>query len=182
MIGDYVEAVPQPSIAEKGMMTMRLHLLHFNSKPCPHTLAINCPHSQRVSRVCSCSSEGAFAIVINLGWLSMKLRTIISISGCVSLSRPIFQPVQDSSWLPNCLIIPSRGETLASTRSLENGSFVRGNDLLQLIRLRFLDDRYSVFNGRSMVETLPRPSHLEARLYEVLPYPRYHWYSRRHRW
>ena len=31
------------------MTTMRLHRLHFNSIPCPRTLAINCPHSQRVS-------------------------------------------------------------------------------------------------------------------------------------
>lgn len=41
--------VPQPSIAEKGITIMRLHRLHFSSSPCPHTLAINCPHSQRVS-------------------------------------------------------------------------------------------------------------------------------------
>jgi len=75
--GDYVEAVPQPSIEVKGMMTMRLHRLHFSSKPCPHTLAINCPHSQRVSRVWSCSSEGAFEIAMVCDCQIMKLRTII---------------------------------------------------------------------------------------------------------
>lgn len=31
------------------MMTMRLQRLHFSSNPWPRTLAINCPHSQRVS-------------------------------------------------------------------------------------------------------------------------------------
>lgn len=41
LTGDYVEAVPQPSIEEKGMTTMRLQRLHFSSSPCPHTLAIN---------------------------------------------------------------------------------------------------------------------------------------------
>jgi hypothetical protein len=38
-----------PSIDEKGMRTMRLHRLHLSSSPPPTTLAINCPHSQRVS-------------------------------------------------------------------------------------------------------------------------------------
>jgi hypothetical protein len=31
------------------MITMRLHRLHFNSKPWHLTFAINWPHSQRVS-------------------------------------------------------------------------------------------------------------------------------------
>jgi hypothetical protein len=56
----------QPLIEENGMMTMRLHRLHFSSSPCPHTLAINCPHSQRVSRVWSCSNEAVLAIVMTL--------------------------------------------------------------------------------------------------------------------
>jgi hypothetical protein len=34
---------------EKGITTMRLHRLHFNSKPCPQTLAMSWPHSHRVS-------------------------------------------------------------------------------------------------------------------------------------
>jgi hypothetical protein len=38
-----------PSIEEKGIMTMRLHRLHLSSNPPPTTLAISCPHSQRVS-------------------------------------------------------------------------------------------------------------------------------------
>lgn len=46
----------------------------------------------------------------------------------------------------------------------------------------FLDDQYPTFDGRSMVETLPQPAPLEARLYEVMPYPRYPRYFRRHWW
>jgi len=46
----------------------------------------------------------------------------------------------------------------------------------------FLDDRYPTFDGRSMVETLPQPAQMEARLYEVMPYPRYPRYFRRHWW
>ena len=38
-----------PSMAEKGMTTIRLQRLHFNSRPCLRTLAMSCPHSQRVS-------------------------------------------------------------------------------------------------------------------------------------
>jgi hypothetical protein len=34
---------------EKGIITIRLHLLHFNSNPRSRILAISCPHSQRVS-------------------------------------------------------------------------------------------------------------------------------------
>lgn len=49
---------------EKGITTMRLHRLHFSSKPCPHTLAINCPHSQRVSRVEQGSGEDVFVLVM----------------------------------------------------------------------------------------------------------------------
>lgn len=41
--------VPHPSIEENGMTTMRLQRLHFSSSPSPRTLAISCPHSQRVS-------------------------------------------------------------------------------------------------------------------------------------
>ena len=42
-------AVLHPSMEEKGMTTMRLQRLHFSSSPCPQTLAISCPHLQRVS-------------------------------------------------------------------------------------------------------------------------------------
>lgn len=31
------------------MVTMRLHRLHLSSNPPPMTLAMSCPHSQRVS-------------------------------------------------------------------------------------------------------------------------------------
>jgi hypothetical protein len=34
---------------ENGMMTMRLHRLHFSSNRCPRILAMSWPHSQRVS-------------------------------------------------------------------------------------------------------------------------------------
>ena len=57
---------PQPSIDEKGMTTMRLHRLHFSSSPCSQTLAINCPHSQRVSSAGQPSKDGAFAIAMLL--------------------------------------------------------------------------------------------------------------------
>lgn len=45
-----------------------------------------------------------------------------------------------------------------------------------------LNDQYPTFAGRSMVETLPKPTHAEARLFEVMPYPRYPRYFRRHWW
>lgn len=34
---------------EKAITTIRLHRLHFNSNPCPRSLAMSWPHSQRVS-------------------------------------------------------------------------------------------------------------------------------------
>lgn len=46
----------------------------------------------------------------------------------------------------------------------------------------FLNDQYSSFNESSMVVSLPQPTHVEARLYEVMPYPRYPRYFRRHWW
>ncbi|MBH0202385.1 MAG: hypothetical protein HP496_08850 [Nitrospira sp.] len=46
----------------------------------------------------------------------------------------------------------------------------------------FLNDQYPSFQENSMVEHLPQPSQLEARLYEVMPYPRYPKYFRRHWW
>ena len=46
----------------------------------------------------------------------------------------------------------------------------------------FLDGRYPTFDGRTMIEALPQPAQLEARLYEVMPYPRYPRYFRRHWW
>ena len=87
-------AVPQPSIEAKGITTIRLHRLHFSSKPCPHTLAINCPHSQRVSRGEQGSREEAFAVAMAFGVsLVMKLRTIINILISVLLSRHNFSEV-----------------------------------------------------------------------------------------
>ena len=48
--------------------------------------------------------------------------------------------------------------------------------------LEFLAQRYSPVDTRSMVESVPQPSQIEARLYEVMPYPRYPKYFRRHWW
>lgn len=46
----------------------------------------------------------------------------------------------------------------------------------------FLDGQYPIFDGRSMVEAFPQPARMEVRLYEVMPYPRYSRYFRRHWW
>lgn len=46
----------------------------------------------------------------------------------------------------------------------------------------FLEKHYPTFGGRSMVDALPQPAQMEARLYEVMPYPRYSRYFRRHWW
>jgi hypothetical protein len=46
----------------------------------------------------------------------------------------------------------------------------------------FLNEQYPTFNENSMVERLPQPSQTEARLYEVMPYPRISRYFRRHWW
>jgi len=47
--GNHDVSLLAPSMAEKGMTTMRLQRLHLSSRPPSTTLAINCPHSQRVS-------------------------------------------------------------------------------------------------------------------------------------
>lgn len=46
----------------------------------------------------------------------------------------------------------------------------------------FLDEQYPMFDKRAMVEMLPQPSRIEARLFEVMPYPRYPRMFRRHWW
>jgi hypothetical protein len=46
----------------------------------------------------------------------------------------------------------------------------------------FLRDQYPEIEAQSMVDTLPQPSQVETRLYEVMPYPRYPRYFRRHWW
>ena len=46
----------------------------------------------------------------------------------------------------------------------------------------FLNEQYPAFNENSMVQRLPQPSEVEARLYEVMPYPRISRYFRRHWW
>lgn len=47
---------------------------------------------------------------------------------------------------------------------------------------QFLDEQYPGLNLQPMAEMLPQPSQTEARLYEVMPYPRYPAYFRRHYW
>jgi hypothetical protein len=56
--------VPHPSIDEKGMTTIRLQRLHFSSIPCPCTLAISWPHSQRVSLFRQASEFEAFVVTM----------------------------------------------------------------------------------------------------------------------
>ncbi len=46
----------------------------------------------------------------------------------------------------------------------------------------FLNERYSNFSESPFIEMRPQPSQVEARLYEVMPYPRYPRYFRRHWW
>lgn len=46
----------------------------------------------------------------------------------------------------------------------------------------FLDDHYPTLKGSLMIEALPQPAQMEARLYEVMPYPRYPRYFRRQWW
>jgi hypothetical protein len=66
-------------MALNGMMTMRLHRLHFSSKAWPLTFAISWPHSQRVSDTSAIvCDEGPIMVVT-----SLILRTIIKIVGSI---------------------------------------------------------------------------------------------------
>ncbi len=47
---------------------------------------------------------------------------------------------------------------------------------------QFVKDSYPTFDARSMVILIPEPSHEEARLFEVMPYPNNARYFRRHWW
>jgi hypothetical protein len=47
---------------------------------------------------------------------------------------------------------------------------------------QFVTDTYPTYNARAPVMLIPEPSHEEARLYEVMPYPRILGYFRRHWW
>jgi hypothetical protein len=47
---------------------------------------------------------------------------------------------------------------------------------------QFVKDSYPAFSTRPMVVLVPEPSHDEARLFEVMPYPLYSRYFRRHWW
>lgn len=47
---------------------------------------------------------------------------------------------------------------------------------------QIVKDSYPTFDARPMVVLIPDPSHEDARLYEVMPYPRILGYFRRHWW
>jgi hypothetical protein len=47
---------------------------------------------------------------------------------------------------------------------------------------QFIKDTYPTYPARAPVMLIPEPSHEEARLYEVMPYPRILGYFRRHWW
>jgi hypothetical protein len=47
---------------------------------------------------------------------------------------------------------------------------------------QFVKDTYPIYHARDPVMLIPEPSHEEARLYEVMPYPRILGYFRRHWW
>jgi len=47
---------------------------------------------------------------------------------------------------------------------------------------QFVKDSYPTFSTRPMVVLIPEPSHEQARLFEVMPYPNYARYFRRHWW
>jgi hypothetical protein len=47
---------------------------------------------------------------------------------------------------------------------------------------QFVREKYPDRGAESIVTRLPDPTHSEARLYEVMPYPRYPTYYRRHLW
>ncbi len=69
---------------------------------------------------------------------------------------------------------PRYGRKVIASMSADEEETVRVRD--------FLNARYSSVQKSFMVERFPQPSHVEARLYEVMPYPRYPRYFRRHWW
>ena len=69
---------------------------------------------------------------------------------------------------------PSYGRKIVASMSADPEETARVLD--------FLNTQYPSVHERSMVERLPQPAHVEARLYEVMPYPRYPRYFRRRWW
>lgn len=69
---------------------------------------------------------------------------------------------------------PQYGRTLAVSTNVDEEETIRV--------LAFLARHYSSVNAHSVVESVPQPSQMEVRLYEVMPYPRYPRYFRRHWW
>lgn len=66
---------------------------------------------------------------------------------------------------------PRNGRMVVVSASTDQAESARVRD--------FLAEQYPNLDGRSMVEALPQPAKTEARLYEVMPYPRYPTYFRR---
>lgn len=60
-------------------------------------------------------------------------------------------------------------------------SVVLNEDGLAEVR-HFVREQYPDLDRQPITEVLPQPAHREARLYEVMPYPRYPRYFRRHWW
>ena len=69
---------------------------------------------------------------------------------------------------------PRYGRMVVAAMVLDQGETVQALD--------FLNKRYPALSEQPIVEILPQPPQMEARLYEVLPYPRYPRYFRRHWW
>ncbi len=69
---------------------------------------------------------------------------------------------------------PRYGRMVVASVVIDQAEIVKTQD--------FLMEQYPDFAGFSFVERLPEPSQAEARLYEVMPYPRYPRYFRRHWW
>lgn len=69
---------------------------------------------------------------------------------------------------------PRYGRMVIASVALDHADTARTLDLVT--------ERYPDFRGRPIVEELPQPMQVEARLYEVMPYPRYPRMFRRHWW
>jgi len=69
---------------------------------------------------------------------------------------------------------PRYGRMVVASVVADQGETARVHD--------FLDEQYPTFDRRVIVEMLPQPSRMEARLFEVMPYPRYPRMFRRHWW
>ena len=69
---------------------------------------------------------------------------------------------------------PRYGRMVAVSMVLDEDERPRIRDLFS--------EQYPDLVDEPMAEVLPQPAHMETRLYEVMPYPRYPRYFRRHLW